>query len=77
MIYEYECDSCGHKGELDLSMKASTRNRKCPVCGKVSFVRLVTGGGGTIFKGGGWGSKKPRANDTNLSDIANHEKFRR
>lgn len=50
--YEYECTKCGHEFELDQRITDPPRKR-CPVCrGKV--IRLVSGGGGIIFKGTGF-----------------------
>jgi putative FmdB family regulatory protein len=51
--YEYQCDACQHKFELFQSIKADPV-RKCPECGKVKVRRLVSGGGGIIFKGSGF-----------------------
>jgi putative FmdB family regulatory protein len=50
--YEYECKKCGHAFELFQSITAPPR-KKCPKCsGKVE--RLISGGGGIIFKGHGF-----------------------
>lgn len=51
--YEYRCDACGHEFELFQSIKASPV-RKCPECGKLKVKRLISGGGGFIFKGSGF-----------------------
>ena len=50
--YEYECKSCGHNFDvfqniLDEPLKT------CPECGK-EVRRLINGGTGVIFKGGGF-----------------------
>jgi len=50
--YEYVCEACGHKFERFQSMTAKPISR-CPECkGKVR--KLISGGGGFIFKGGGF-----------------------
>lgn len=60
MIYEFECSACAHVQEELLPMSVVSTPQEppvlCVVCGQPS-VRLVTGGSGTIFKGGGWTSK--------------------
>jgi putative FmdB family regulatory protein len=50
--YEYECSSCGHRfeefqGIMDKSI------RTCPRCGG-EVKRLISGGGGLLFKGSGF-----------------------
>ena len=50
--YEYECTKCGHHFELAQKISDEPRKR-CPKCrGKV--IRLVSGGGGILFKGTGF-----------------------
>lgn len=50
--YEYRCTKCGNQFELFQGMNDKPRSR-CPKCrGKV--VRLIGGGAGFIFKGGGF-----------------------
>lgn len=51
--YEYECQACGHKFELMQSIK-SVAVKKCPKCKKDSVKRLISAGGGFIFKGSGF-----------------------
>jgi putative FmdB family regulatory protein len=51
--YEYECEKCGHRFERFQSIKAEPI-RKCPECGKNAVRRLISGGGGLIFKGSGF-----------------------
>ncbi|MCG3180713.1 MAG: hypothetical protein BIFFINMI_03076 [Phycisphaerae bacterium] len=51
--YEYKCDACGHEFELFQSIKANPV-RKCPRCGKLKVKRLISAGGGLIFKGSGF-----------------------
>jgi putative FmdB family regulatory protein len=50
--YEYECRKCGHRFEEFQSIKAEPI-KTCPRCkGKVQ--RLISGGGGLLFKGSGF-----------------------
>jgi len=50
--YEYKCEDCGYKFEKFQSMKDKPIE-KCPKCsGRVQ--RLISGGGGIIFKGSGF-----------------------
>jgi putative FmdB family regulatory protein len=51
--YEYECKSCGHAFEAMHGMTVPAL-RKCPKCGKLKLVRLISGGAGVIFKGSGF-----------------------
>ena len=50
--YEYECKSCGHSFDVFQSMKDEPL-KICPECGK-EIRRLINGGTGVIFKGGGF-----------------------
>lgn len=51
--YDYRCTGCGHEFEHFQSM-SSSKLRKCPQCGKAKLERLIGGGSGVIFKGGGF-----------------------
>jgi putative FmdB family regulatory protein len=51
--YEYKCKKCGHRFEKFQSIKAGPI-RKCPECGKNAVERLISAGGGLIFKGSGF-----------------------
>ena len=51
--YDYECRACGHLFETMHAMSAPAL-RKCPKCGKLKLARLISGGAGVIFKGGGF-----------------------
>lgn len=51
--YEYQCAACGKKFELFQSITAKPI-KKCPHCGKNSACRLISAGGGIIFKGSGF-----------------------
>jgi putative FmdB family regulatory protein len=50
--YEYECGKCGHRFEKFQSMSDASI-AACPEC-KGEVHRLVSGGGGIIFKGSGF-----------------------
>jgi len=51
--YEYRCDACGHELE-ELQSFSAVPLKKCPKCKKNKLERLISGGGGFIFKGGGF-----------------------
>ena len=51
--YDYRCEACGAKIEIMQSIKAAPK-RKCPACGENKLRRLISGGGGIIFKGEGF-----------------------
>ncbi len=50
--YEYECAKCGHQFEAFQSIKALPLT-KCPEC-KGRVKRLLSTGGGLLFKGSGF-----------------------
>jgi putative FmdB family regulatory protein len=50
--YEYECKSCGHNFDAFQNIKDEPL-KTCPKCGK-ELRRLINGGTGVIFKGGGF-----------------------
>jgi putative FmdB family regulatory protein len=50
--YGYECRSCGHSFDVFQSMSEEPL-KSCPECGK-EIRRLINGGTGVIFKGGGF-----------------------
>ena len=51
--YEYKCNKCGHRFEKFQSIMSGPI-RKCPECGKNAVERLISAGGGLIFKGSGF-----------------------
>ena len=51
--YEYECTACGHEFERFESMNAKP-DKSCPNCNKKKAQRLISGGGGLLFKGSGF-----------------------
>lgn len=75
--YSYRCPGCGH--DYTKFQKITDKSRaKCPECG-TRGERIITGGGGLIFKGSGFyitdykraGDKqadKPEAGDGKKSD---------
>jgi putative FmdB family regulatory protein len=50
--YEYECAKCGHRFDAFQSIKAAPLT-KCPEC-KGRVKRLLSTGGGLLFKGSGF-----------------------
>ena len=60
--YAYACRACGHEFEALQEFSAKPL-RKCPECSKLKLERLISGGGGIIFKGDGFYEtdyKKPK-----------------
>lgn len=51
--YEYRCKTCEHEWEEFQSIK-SKPSRKCPECGKLKAERIISAGGGILFKGSGF-----------------------
>lgn len=51
--YEYRCKTCEHAWEEFQSIK-SEPSRKCPECGKLKAERIISAGGGILFKGSGF-----------------------
>lgn len=51
--YDYECSACGNLWELFQKM-TSKPAKKCPKCGKPKAQRLLSAGGGMLFKGSGF-----------------------
>lgn len=75
--YEYECSACSHKWEEFQPMSAKA-TRKCPSCKKLKATRLISAGGGLIFKGSGFyitdyrsdSYQKSAASDKSASEAA-------
>jgi len=68
-IYEYQCQSCGHKYEA-LQKLSDPVLTDCPACNKPELSKQISAAGFRL-KGGGWyetdfksGSKKNVAGDT-------------
>ena len=51
--YEYRCTACNHEWDEFQSIKADP-TKKCPECGKSKAQRMMSAGGGIIFKGSGF-----------------------
>ena len=51
--YEYRCNACDHKWEEFQSIKVEP-TKKCPKCKKAKAERIISAGGGIIFKGSGF-----------------------
>ena len=51
--YEYKCRACDHRFEAFQSMTEDPV-KLCPSCGKEDVERLISAGGGLIFKGSGF-----------------------
>jgi putative FmdB family regulatory protein len=51
--YIYECEACHHQHEQFHAMSARPRN-KCPKCGKRRLRRIISSGGGLLFRGSGF-----------------------
>ena len=50
--YEYECEKCHHQFE-QIQKMTDDPIKTCPVCGG-AVKRLISGGGGFLFKGNGF-----------------------
>jgi len=51
--YEYRCNACDNTWEEFQSIKAEP-TKKCPKCKKAKAERIISAGGGIIFKGSGF-----------------------
>ncbi|MEZ6059348.1 MAG: zinc ribbon domain-containing protein [Planctomycetaceae bacterium] len=51
--YEYRCKACENQWDEFQSISASP-TKKCPECGKLKAERIISAGGGIIFKGSGF-----------------------
>ena len=51
--YEYVCRACGHEFEKFQKMTEDPITT-CPVCGEEKVERLISSGGGIVFKGPGF-----------------------
>ena len=60
--YEYKCEACGEILEIFHGINEGEK-RKCPSCGELKLKRLISGGTGVIFKGGGWPGKELKTNE--------------
>jgi len=64
--YEYRCRSCGHVFEVSHGMRENPSPR-CPTCGG-ACERVISGGAGVIFKGGGFYATDSRRPTRGLCD---------
>jgi putative FmdB family regulatory protein len=60
--YEYECEACGKSFEIFQSISEEAK-RKCPACRKNRLRRLISSGGGLIFRGSGFYITDYRSSD--------------
>ena len=51
--YEYECSACNSTFEAFQQITERPK-RKCPHCGRMKAKRLISAGGGIIFRGSGF-----------------------
>lgn len=51
--YQYKCSACDHAFEKYQSF-SDDPIRVCPECGKEEVSKLISGGAGLVFKGGGF-----------------------
>jgi putative FmdB family regulatory protein len=51
--YEYRCHACDNQWEEFQSIKAEP-TKKCPKCRKAKAERIISAGGGILFKGTGF-----------------------
>ena len=51
--YEYRCSACDHQWDEFQSIMAEP-TKKCPKCKKSKAERIISAGGGIIFKGSGF-----------------------
>ncbi len=51
--YEYKCTACDFRFEAFQSIKEDPV-KKCPTCGEDKVERLISAGGGLLFKGSGF-----------------------
>lgn len=74
-IYEYECESCGHRLEAIQKMSDPVLT-DCPTCGKSALKKLVSAAGfqlkgsgwyATDFKGGGQKQEKKEKSESDAT----------
>lgn len=62
VTYEYCCDDCFHQFEKEQRITDAPLT-ECPLCHQLAVHRLISGGSGVVFQGGGWArdlySKQP------------------
>ena len=60
--YEYECDACGATFERFQTITAKPV-RRCPQCRRAKVRRLISAGGGFLFRGSGFYATDYRSSD--------------
>jgi len=70
--YEYRCKSCGYEFEEFQSM-SSDPSIMCPKCAKPTLKRLMSSGGGLIFKGSGFYLTDYKRSNTSSSPVTKSE----
>jgi len=70
--YDYKCEACGHRFEAFQSIKDDPIE-KCPSCGNYSVQRLISPGGGLIFKGSGYYITDYRNKNSSYSQAAKND----
>jgi len=63
MIYDYKCVDCENIQEEEHGMNESPVI-KCNKCGSNNIKKIISGGTGVIFKGGGWMTNDLRFKDS-------------
>lgn len=51
--YEYACKECNHQFEVRQNITKDPL-QQCPKCNQIALRRLISKGGGVIFKGSGF-----------------------
>ena len=70
--YDYRCKSCGHEFE-EFQTMSSDPLTMCPKCAKPTLKRLMSSGGGLIFKGSGFYLTDYKKSNTSSSSSAQSE----
>ena len=71
--YEYRCHACDNKWEEFQSIKAEP-TKKCPKCKKAKAERIISAGGGILFKGTGFYQTDYRSESYKKAQAADAEK---
>ncbi|MGV6818376.1 MAG: FmdB family zinc ribbon protein [Thiotrichales bacterium] len=66
-IYEYQCESCGHKHEAIQKMSDAPLTQ-CPQCGKPALKKLVSAAGFRLSGGGWYETDFKSGNKKNIAD---------
>ncbi len=71
--YTYLCSACEHRFTEVQAMSAE-RLTKCPACHKNKLERLISGGGGVVFKGSGFYETDYKRKNSGSEDSSNAPK---